>query len=395
MTATVDSPPLLTCHGDALVNLMVSPAERSALVASASTTIDCSDREACDLELLMVGGFSPLGGFMGEADHLAVVNSMHTTQGHLFGLPVVISTDREDVKQGDRLLLTYRGQELAVLTVESKWQPDKPREALHCYGTTSIEHPAVRMISSERGRYYLGGPIQGLALPSRGFLCQTPLQVRSSLPPGHDVVAFQCRNPIHKAHYELFTRALEAENVGPGAVILVHPTCGPTQGDDIPGEVRVSTYERLAAELEDPRIRWAYLPYSMHMAGPREAIQHMIIRKNYGCTHFIIGRDMAGCKSSITGEDFYGAYDAQALAQVHCAEVGMHVVPSPNLVFTEEDGYVSAAVAEQKGLDIKKLSGTQFRKLLRSGEEIPEWFAFRSVVDVLRGSSTSIPGNGL
>ena len=138
------------------------------------------------------------------------------------------------------------------------------------------------------------------------FPCQTPEQVRAGLPAKTDVVAFQCRNPIHRAHYELFIRSLDAGNVGKDGVVLVHPTCGPTQDDDIPGIVRYHTYEVLQKELDNARVRWAYLPYSMHMAGPREAIQHMIMRKNYGCTHFIIGRDMAGCKSSITGEDFYG-----------------------------------------------------------------------------------------
>ncbi len=124
----------------------------------------------------------------------------------------------------------------------------------------------------------------------------------------------------------------------------------------------------------------------MHMAGPREALQHMIIRRNYGCTHFIIGRDMAGCKSSINGEDFYGPYDAQNFANECCQELEMQTVPSLNLVFTEEEGYVTADYAKEKGLHIKKLSGTQFRKMLRSGEEIPEWFAFKSVVDVLRAA---------
>ena len=144
---------------------------------------------------------------------------------------------------------------------------------------------------------------------------------------------------------------------------LVHPTMGPTQDDDISGLVRYHTYETLAAEVNNPAIRWAYLPYSMHMAGPREAIQHMIIRKNYGCTHFIIGRDMAGSKSSIDGEDFYGAYDAQDLAKANAAELGMKTVPSLNVVYTEEEGYVTADVAEKKGLSVKKLSGTKFRKI--------------------------------
>jgi sulfate adenylyltransferase len=156
----------------------------------------------------------------------------------------------------------------------------------------------------ERKKYYLGGAIKGLELPKRVFNCQTPSQVRKNLPAGEDVVAFQCRNPIHRAHYELFTRALDANNVSKNAVVLVHPTCGPTQEDDIPGCVRFQTYEKLASEVKNPKIRWAYLPYSMHMAGPREALPHMIIRRNYGCTHFIIGRTMAGCKSSLSGEDF-------------------------------------------------------------------------------------------
>ena len=207
------------------------------------------------------------------------------------------------------------------------------------------------------------------------------------LPEGQDVVAFQCRNPIHRAHYELFTRALDASNVSDQGVVLVHPTCGPTQDDDISGEVRFQTYERLAAEVNNPRIRWAYLPYSMHMAGPREALQHMIIRKNYGCTHFIIGRDMAGCKSSLTGDDFYGPYQAQDFARDNAPELGMETVPSLNLVFTAEEGYVTAEHAEARGLHVKKLSGTQFRQMLRGGEEIPEWFAFRSVVEVLRAAA--------
>ena len=133
-----------------------------------------------------------------------------------------------------------------------------------------------------------------------------------------------------------------------GGVVLVHPTCGPTQDDDISGEVRFQTYERLAEEVDNPRIRWAYLPYSMHMAGPREALQHMIIRKNYGCTHFIIGRDMAGCKSSLTGDDFYGPYQAQDFARDNAPELGMETVPSLNLVYTEEEGYVTAEHAEAR-----------------------------------------------
>ena len=389
----IDSQPSSNKHsgliapcGGTLVDLMVPDNEKERVKASASKSLECSDRNACDIELLVIGGFSPERGFMHQEDYDSVVNKHRTTSGHLFGLPIVLDTDRKDLEMGDKILLTYKGQDLAVLHVEDKWEPDKVIEAKACYGTTSLEHPAVRMIATERKRFYLGGSLQGLELPERVFTCQTPAQVRAQLPSGEDVVAFQCRNPIHRAHYELFTRALHASNVSKNAVVLVHPTCGPTQQDDIPGAVRCQTYERLAAEVENPRIRWAYLPYSMHMAGPREALQHMIIRRNYGCTHFIIGRDMAGCKSSLSGTDFYGPYDAQNFANECAPELAMETVPSLNLVYTEEEGYVTSEHAEARGLHVKKLSGTQFRKMLRSGEQIPEWFAFRSVVEVLRAS---------
>ena len=377
---------LIKPYGGELINLMASDQEAKELKKNSFKTLNCSDRNACDIELLLIGAFSPLDGFMSEKNYNSVVKQNRIESGLLFGLPIVMDTDREDINPGDSVLLKYKDQELAILEVKEKWTPNKVIEAKFCYGTTSLEHPAVRMISMERKKYYLGGSIKGLELPKRVFNCQTPSQVRENLPPGEDVVAFQCRNPIHRAHYELFTRALEAKNVSQNGVVLVHPTCGPTQEDDIPGSVRFQTYERLASEVNNPRIRWAYLPYSMHMAGPREALQHMIVRRNYGCTHFIIGRDMAGCKSSLSGEDFYGPYDAQDFANECCEELEMQTVPSLNLVFTEEEGYVTADYAKEKELHIKKLSGTQFRKMLRSGEEIPEWFAFKSVVDVLRAA---------
>ncbi len=373
-------------YGGNLVNLMIPKSDHETIKNKINKKLECSDRNACDIELLVIGGFSPLKGFMLKADYESVVQSNRTESGDLFGLPIVMDTDREDIKAGDQVLLTYKGQDIAILKIEEKWEPDKVLEAQGCYGTTSLEHPAVRMIATERKRFYLGGSLEGLELPKRVFPCKTPSQLRKELPQGEDVVAFQCRNPIHRAHYELFTRALQASNVSKNAVVLVHPTCGPTQHDDIPGPIRFQTYERLAAEVNNHRIRWAYLPYAMHMAGPREALQHMIIRRNYGCTHFIIGRDMAGCKSCLTGEDFYGAYDAQNFANECASEIAMETVPSLNLVFTEEEGYVTAEHAEARGLHVKKLSGTKFRQLLRSGEEIPEWFAFRSVVEVLRSA---------
>ena len=373
-------------HGGTLIDLFAD--DKAAAKAGVDKTIELTDRQSCDVQLLCNGGFSPLTGFMSEKEYDSVVDTMRLSNNLIFGLPVVMDTNDDSIKEGSKILMTYKGTDMAVMTVSSKWSPDKPKECLQAYGTATIEHPGVRMVAMERGSTYIGGDVVGIDTPTRDFPCETPAEVRSKLPAGVDVVAFQCRNPVHRAHYELFTRALDAPNVGEEAVVLVHPTCGPTQEDDIPGEVRHKTYEVLIEETKDTaagkRTRWAYLPYSMHMAGPREAIQHMMIRKNFGCTHFIVGRDMAGSKSSVTGDDFYGAYEAQDIAKANADELGGQAVPSLNLVYTEEADYVTADEAKEKNYSLKKLSGTKFRQMLRAGEDIPEWFAFKSVVAVLR-----------
>ena len=382
-----DTNGLIPPYGGELKNLIIKDKNlKNDLISKATYEFECSERNACDVELLMVGAFSPLEGFMDENNYNSVIKNNRNTNGLLFGLPIVFDSNNEKVKAGETILLTYKKQKIAVLEVSSKWEPDKSLEAELCYGTNSLDHPAVKMIFNERGRFYIGGRVYGFELPIREFPCKTPEEVRSKLPSNHDVVAFQCRNPIHRAHYELFTNALLSDNVSSNSVVLVHPTCGPTQQDDIPGKVRYLTYKELEEEISDERIKWAFLPYSMHMAGPREALQHMIIRRNYGCTHFIIGRDMAGCKSSSTGEDFYGPYDAQNFANKCADELMMQTVPSKNLVYTKEKGYITAEEAKEFNYEIMKLSGTEFRKKLRNGEPIPEWFAFKSVVDVLRRS---------
>ncbi len=382
-----DTNGLIPPYGGELKNLIIKDKKlKNELISKATYEFECSERNACDVELLMVGAFSPLEGFMDENNYNSVIKNNRNKSGLLFGLPIVFDSNNEKVKTGETILLTYKKQKIAVLEVSSKWEPDKCLEAELCYGTNSLDHPAVKMIFNERGRFYIGGRVYGFELPIREFPCKTPEEVRSTLPSNHDVVAFQCRNPIHRAHYELFTNALLSDNVSSNSVVLVHPTCGPTQQDDIPGKVRYLTYKELEEEISDKRIKWAFLPYSMHMAGPREALQHMIIRRNYGCTHFIIGRDMAGCKSSSTGEDFYGPYDAQNFANKCADELMMQTVPSKNLVYTKEKGYITAEEAKEFNYEIMKLSGTEFRKKLRNGEPIPEWFAFKSVVDVLRRS---------
>lgn len=370
--------------------MILDSQEKIDLMKSADFAVELTDRQACDVELLTNGGLSPMDGFMNKEQYESVVESYRLPDGTLFGLPLVYDTNRDDLTPGKNILFTYKGQSIAIMKISDRYVPDKPNECKKTFGTSEIEHPGVRVVAMERGKYYLGGELLGLEAPKRVFPCSTPTEVRKMLSGVEHAVAFQCRNPLHRAHYHLAVRSLSAPNVSKNSLLLINPTCGPTQEDDISAEVRYKTYLVLKKEIDEAepgnKLRWAYLPYSMLMAGPREALQHMIIRKNFGCTHFIIGRDMAGSKSSVTGKDYYGAYDAQNFAVSVSEELGMQTVASLNLVNTTEEGYITADEAEAKGYEVKKISGTEFRRRLRAGEAVPEWFAFRSVVDVLRSN---------
>merc|ERR1712050_282875 len=390
-------------HGGALVSTVISDAAlKTKLIAEASATIELSERQACDVALLIFGGFSPLTGFMKKADYDGVVDNMRLANGVLFSMPVVLDVP-DTTLRGKKVLLKYNGVNMGVMEADEVWQPNKVKEAKSSYGTTSAEHPSVQELFESLGKYYVGGKVHGFMSSfdddwgNMGKNFKTPAQVRASLPAGKPVVAFQNRNPVHKAHFELLLNAKEDVK---DSIIFVHPTVGPTQPGDIDGKARIKTYEVMQEEpfykkWAGDAFRWAYLPYSMKMAGPREAIQHMIIRKNFGATHFIIGRDMAGTKSTLTSEDFYGAYEAQENGKKHSAELAVTVVDYPNMVYVGEEhgnarGYMSDKEAKEKGLKISKLSGTKFRDLLRSGGEIPEWFAFPKVVEVLREGGDAI-----
>ena len=216
-----DSKGLIPAYGGDLKDLMIRDENtKSKLISQVSYKHECSERNACDVELLMVGGFSPLDGFMNKKDYKSVIKNHRISKGLLFGLPIVFDTNNSQIQEGETILLTYKEQKLAVLEVNSKWEPDKSSEAEFCYGTNSLEHPAVKMIFNERGRFYIGGKIFGFELPKRDFICKTPKEVRDYLPPNFDVVAFQCRNPIHRAHYELFTNALTSDNVSSDSCLL-------------------------------------------------------------------------------------------------------------------------------------------------------------------------------
>jgi len=273
-------------HGGAVVQLLAEPAARGALVdGCGGRAIDLTERQACDVELLMCGAFSPLDGFMDEATYDSVVEKMRTPQQQLMGMPVTLDVPAgAEYAAGDDVLLRYRDQDVAVLHVSDAYAPDKDKEAALCYGTASEEHPTVHELKNDIGPTYLGGRVSGLALPERPFAHKTPLEVRREVwgdalvPASRDekMIAFQCRNPIHRSHFELIRRAANDFS----ANVLVHPTCGPTQPGDIEALLRIRTYDALREEIGDPdNIRWANLPYSMKMAGPRECVHHMILRK--------------------------------------------------------------------------------------------------------------------
>lgn len=216
--------------GGSLVDLMIrTDEEKVAVIDRATVVLQASPRQLCDLELIMNGGFTPLTGFMEESVYKHVVENMELPDGTIFGLPVVFDTDDDDLQPGTTILLKQGDLPIATVDLTDKYLPNKAYECKKCYGTSELEHPGALMVATERGKYYMGGKVTGLNFPVREFPCKTPAQVRAGLPADKDVVAFQCRNPVHRAHYELFTRALDDPLVGEGGIVLVHPTCGPTQ----------------------------------------------------------------------------------------------------------------------------------------------------------------------
>lgn len=365
-------------HGGRLINLLVPEADSPT--DGAQHTLELTERQVCDLECLANGAFSPLRGFMDCETYTSVVERMRLPEGQLWGLPVTLDTDRDDIHVDDFVLLTHaptgaRG----VLKVRSKWTPDRRHEARRVYGTDDEEHPAVQHLLHEKRRYNIGGPLWVTRMPQRDWVrCKTPAEVRAESTPGRSLVAFQSRNPIHRAHAAMFLRVAQQHQ----ADVLVHPVVGPTKDDDVPATVRKASYDALARRLTN--VRFEYLPYNMMVGGPREALQHMIIRKNYGCTGMIVGRDHAGCKNK-AGVDFYGAYDAQELLRPLQRELATDMIDFTAMVYVREsDSYMTIDEAQALGYEPLSISGTKFRTMLRNGDAIPAWFAFPEVVDAMR-----------
>ncbi|WP_415402001.1 bifunctional sulfate adenylyltransferase/adenylylsulfate kinase [Tateyamaria sp. SN3-11] len=352
---------------------------------------DLTPRQICDLELLMNGGFNPLKGFLSEADYNSVVDTMRTADGALWPMPITLDVSEafaEGLEVGqDIALRDQEGVILATMTVTDRWEPNKSLEAEKVFGADDLAHPAVNYLHNTAGKIYLGGPVTGIQQPVHyDFRAKrnTPNELRAYFRKmgWRKVVAFQTRNPLHRAHQELtFRAAREAQ-----ANLLIHPVVGLTKPGDVDHFTRVRCYEAVLDKYPAATTSMSLLNLAMRMAGPREAVWHGLIRKNHGCTHFIVGRDHAGPGNNSQGEDFYGPYDAQDLFREHQEEMGIEMVDFKHMVYVQERAQYEPndEIADRDNVTILNISGTELRRRLAEGLEIPEWFSFPEVVTELR-----------
>jgi sulfate adenylyltransferase len=350
---------------------------------------DLTPRQICDLELLMNGGFNPLKGFLSQADYDSVVKNMRLADGTLWPMPINLDVSEEfaaGLEEGqDIALRDQEGVILATMTITDNWQPNKALEAEKVFGADDVAHPAVNYLHNQAGKVYLGGPVIGIQQPVhydfRGRR-DTPNEMRAYFRKlgWRRIVAFQTRNPLHRAHQELtFRAAKEAQ-----ANLLIHPVVGMTKPGDVDHFTRVRCYEAVLDKYPSATTSLSLLNLAMRMGGPREAVWHGLIRKNHGCTHFIVGRDHAGPGKNSAGEDFYGAYDAQDLFREHQEEMGIEMVDFKHMVYVQDRAQYEPADEIEDGLTVLNISGTELRRRLAEGLEIPEWFSFPEVVKELR-----------
>ena len=386
---------LIPPHGGELIQLIAGP-ERIAELKSQSKawpSWDLTARQLCDLELLLTGGFSPLRGFMTRADYEGVCHNMRLANGTLWPMPVTLDVTEEFAKKltpgtSKVALRDPEGVMVAVLNVEEVWQPDRKAEAQAVFASTSAAHPGADYAMNKANPWYVGGTLEGTQPPSHydfRNLRLTPAEVRAEFARigWRRVVAFQTRNPMHRAHVELAFRAAKQVE----ASLLIHPVVGMTKPGDVDYYTRVRCYQLLLSKFPQSTAKLSLLPLAMRMGGPREAIWHALIRKNHGCSHFIVGRDHAGPGSDpATKKPFYGPYEAQEVFKKHEADIGVTMVPFNMMVYLEgQDRYVPDDEVKN-GDRVLNISGTELRQRLNEGREIPAWFTYPEVVSELRRS---------
>ncbi|HSG65874.1 MAG TPA: bifunctional sulfate adenylyltransferase/adenylylsulfate kinase [Gammaproteobacteria bacterium] len=378
-------------HGGELKQLYLDEkqAAQEKLRARDLPSWDLTMRQVCDIELLLNGAFSPLEGFLDRGDYDGVLERMRLGSGTLWPIPITLDVSEAfaaSLNEGAAIALRDpEGVLIATMEISSIYTPDKAREALAVFGTEDHAHPGVRYLFDRAHPVYLGGRLKGVEAPTHydfRHLRSTPRETRDMFSKlgWRRVVAFQTRNPMHRAHLELTFRA--AKDVE--ANLLIHPVVGMTKPGDIDHFTRVRCYEKLLQHYPEQTTALNLLPLAMRMAGPREALWHAIIRKNYGCTHFIVGRDHAGPGKDSKGKPFYGAYDAQELITKHADELMISMVPFRNMVYVEDRAQYLPEDEVDAGARTLDLSGTELRRRLYEGLDIPAWFSFPEVIDELR-----------
>lgn len=384
---------LIEPHGGVLVNLLAD-ADRAAEISKQSRdwpSWDLTPRQVCDLELLLAGGFSPLQGFLASDDYASVCSDMRLTDGTLWPIPVTLDVTEAfatGLEVGSNVALRdAEGVMLGALSVSDIYRPDLADEARKVFGTTDPAHPGVAHLLQRTNPVYLGGQVEGAQLPLHydyKELRQTPAELRAIFADRgwRKVVAFQTRNPLHRAHQELTLRA--AKEVG--ANLLIHPVVGMTKPGDVDHYTRVRCYQAIMPSYPHGTAMLSLLPLAMRMGGPREALWHAIIRKNYGVSHFIVGRDHAGPGADSSGKDFYGPYDAQELLRQHEAELGVAMVPFQLMVYVEDRDEYLPVDEVPEGARTLSISGTEQRRRLNLGSELPAWFTPPAVAEELRRS---------
>ncbi|HYQ90610.1 MAG TPA: bifunctional sulfate adenylyltransferase/adenylylsulfate kinase, partial [Candidatus Competibacteraceae bacterium] len=382
---------LIEPHGGTLKELYLSPEAAAAEKQQAREypSWDLTYRQLCDVELLLNGAFSPLEGFLSQTDYQRVLAEMRLESGILWPMPVtldVTETFAEGIAAGSRVALRDpEGVPLAVLEVRDLWRPDKTAEALQVFGTDDPLHPGVNYLFNKAHPVYLGGRLLGIESPIHydfKHLRDSPRELRDKFKKWgwRRIVAFQTRNPMHRAHYELTFRAAQLAE----ANLLIHPVVGMTKPGDIDHYSRVRCYERLLQYYPEQTTTLSLLHLAMRMGGPREALWHAIIRKNHGCTHFIVGRDHAGPGNNSQGKPFYSPYEAQETVARYHEELGIQMVPFQEMVYVQERAEYVPSNEMVEGETVLNISGTEFRRRLQEGLEIPEWFSYTDVVTELR-----------
>ncbi|NND53362.1 MAG: bifunctional sulfate adenylyltransferase/adenylylsulfate kinase [Gammaproteobacteria bacterium] len=380
-------------HGGELKQLYLDEdaAEQAKKDAADYPTWDLTARQLCDIELILNGAFSPLEGFLGKADYDGVVDNMRLANGILWPMPITLDVSEEfagTIKEGGKVTLRdAEGDVIALLTVSDIWTPDKAKEAREVFGSEDEAHPAVHYLNNIAGPVYVGGSLEGVSVPTHydfKLLRDTPAELRGRFRKlgWRKVVAFQTRNPLHRAHQELTFRAAKESE----ANLLIQPVVGLTKPGDVDHYTRVRCYEHVLEQYPEQTTTLSLLNLAMRMAGPREAVWHGLVRKNYGCTHIIIGRDHAGPGQDSNGEDFYGPYDAQELFKEHEEEMDISMVPFKMMVYAENKAQYIPADETDKSDNVLNISGTEFRRRLAEGLDIPDWFSYPKVVEELRKS---------